>query len=70
MEVKEKDRRFSENPLQSNVLQQNIVEREKTKPMISSTEGGLDNHSVDLDTNCARASHTRKLQVLNGTCEL
>ncbi len=49
------------------VLQQKIVEREKTKPKI--TEGGLENHSVDLDTNCARASHTRKLQVLNGTCD-
>lgn len=49
MEVKEKDRRFSENPLQSNVLQQKIVEREKTKPKI--TEGGLDNHLVDLDTS-------------------
>ncbi len=50
MEVEKKDRRFSENPLQSNVLQQKIVEREKTKPKI--TEGGLENHSVDLDTNC------------------
>ncbi len=31
-------------------IQQKIVEREKTKPKI--TEGGLENHSVDLDTNC------------------